>query len=246
MGLIDAHAHLAVRAGATAALLQVMDRDGVERAIVVAGGAVAPLELSRRIAQGGEYDTVIDNAGVAVQCATTAGRLRPYYFANPLRGLAELAENVGTYAGVKLGPAIHGVPFTDPRTVAIVAFAAGQHLPVYAHCLARPGFLVEDFVELAREFPRATFILGHAGIGNADFAAIETIKPVPNMLYETSGGFAHVIRTAIQELGAARVLYGSEYPLQDPRAELAKLNALGLDDESYQLISRGNAQRLLA
>jgi predicted TIM-barrel fold metal-dependent hydrolase len=41
------------------------------------------------------------------------------------------------------------------------------------------------------------------------------------------------------------VLFGTEYPLQHPSVELAKLSSLDLDATAVELITRRNACRLL-
>jgi len=47
-------------------------------------------------------------------------------------------------------------------------------------------------------------------------------------------------------LGASRILYGSEYPLQSAAAELRKVRELTLSDAEMEAITGGNIRRLLA
>jgi predicted TIM-barrel fold metal-dependent hydrolase len=100
-------------------------------------------------------------------------------------------------------------------------------------------------VRLARRHPRAELILGHAGIGNFDLHAVELLQPEANLSFETSGGFSWVAKHAVEKLGAERVLFGSEYPLQDPFLELEKLKRLGLGPSELTLVLGGNIRRLL-
>jgi predicted TIM-barrel fold metal-dependent hydrolase len=116
---------------------------------------------------------------------------------------------------------------------------------VYTVCLERPGSTVTDLVKLAVAFPDTTFVLGHAGIGNIDLYAVELIAPHANVLLETSGGYTCVAQAAVRRLGADRVLFGSEAPIQHPEVELTKLRHIGLSDEDWHRITWRNACRLL-
>src|SRR4051812_18473637 len=213
MAFIDSHAHLSSANEAARGWLREMDELGIARSIVVAGGTVTPEKLSEQIARGGALDTDVDNEGLWKVCETSRGRLIPFYLANPHRGARPYLEIGERFAGLKLGPAVHGMPFTDGRVRALVDAAEIFDHPVYLHCLAREGFDVESFVALARTKRGVTFILGHAGIGNCDFHAVALIEHEPNFLFETSGGFTSVVQSAIRRLGPERVLFGSERPL---------------------------------
>jgi predicted TIM-barrel fold metal-dependent hydrolase len=242
---IDAHAHLPPADDGEGRLVGVMDQLGIERTIIVAGGTVPPRELARRLAEGGEHDTPIDNARVLARARTTRQRLLPFFFANPMREPTEYREVGRDFFGLKFAPGVHGVVYADERLRRYVAVAAELGHSVYAHCLDRDGLRVKDYVALAADFPGVTFMLGHAGIGPIDFDAVERLKDAPNVLFETSGGFSAICGEAVRQLTAARVVFGSEFPLQHPKLELEKIRLLGLDAEAEALILGGNARRLL-
>jgi predicted TIM-barrel fold metal-dependent hydrolase len=88
-------------------------------------------------------------------------------------------------------------------------------------------------------------VLGHSGIGNLDFYAIDLIRPEPTIVLETSGGYTCVAEAALSRLGPGRVVFGSEYPLQHPAVELAKFQALRLPPEQWRQVAWDNAHRLL-
>lgn len=195
--------------------------------------------------RGGSADVTIDNESLRTACAATGGRLLPFFFANPLHGAAAYAEAGGDYFGLKLAPIVHGVPFSDERMHALIDAAEDRSHPIYVHCLPHRGFQVADLAVLAGRHPRAKIILGHGGVGHGDFHGISLIKPHGNVSFEISGSFTHATRIAIQALGAGRVLFGSEYPLQDPRVEMAKLDCLTLSTEDRARIERENILELL-
>jgi uncharacterized protein len=241
--VFDFHARLAPGAGTR--LLSTMDGNGIARAAVVAGGVVDLDALSRHIVDGGYVDADADNDAVLAACTASNGRLVPMYFGNPHRDVAGYRRVAPHFRGLELSPAVHGARFDDPRLMAFVAVAAALGHPVYVVCLGRPGTRPGDLVVLARQFPTTTFVFGHCGFIGVDTKGIAEIAPRDNIVAETSGCFSVVARRAIDLLGAERVLFGTEYPLQHPSVELAKFAALGLPPATWRQVAWRNAHRLL-
>lgn len=244
-GYIDAHAHLRLEAGAVEALLARMDANNVERAAVVAGGTISPELLSQHFSQGGSSDVTIDNEAIRQACALTNDRLLPFFFANPLHGPHAYRSAGRAFHGLKLAPIVHGLPFTDERMQLLLDVAGEFGHPVYVHCLPRPGFEVADLAKLAANNPHLSIILGHGGVGHGDFHGISLIARQENIYFEASGTFTHATRVAWKALGARRVLFGSEYPLQDHSVEIQKFACLALSDDERLQIMRTNTLRLL-
>ncbi|MDX2600080.1 amidohydrolase family protein [Streptomyces caniscabiei] len=243
--VLDFHVRLAPVPGAPDRLLATMDECGIGRAVVCAGGTMPLAQLSRFLVEGGHIESDADNEAVLRACAASDGRLIPFYFANPHRAPEHYRRAAADFRGVEISPAVHGVALDDPRTAGLVEVARDVGHSVYTVCLERPGSRVADLVTLAARHPEVTFVLGHAGIGNIDLYAVESIAPLPNVLLETSGGYTCVARAAVEQLGADRVLFGSEAPLQHPEVELTKLRRLGIGDDDWQMIAWRNASRLL-
>jgi uncharacterized protein len=243
MPIFDAHVRLAPQPDATGRLLSTMDANGIDRAAVSAGGILRPVELSRQLVDGTFVTRDVDNDSV-LRAAERSSRLVPVYFANPHAPASRYRERAAAFAGLEVSPAVHGVPLTDERTAELVAVAAEHGHSVYTVCITRPGCEVADLVALAGRFPAVTFVLGHSGIGNIDFYGVDLVEPVPNIMMETSGGYTEVARAAVDRLGADRVLFGSEFPMQAPEVELAKFAALGLPVEQWHRICWDNAKAL--
>jgi predicted TIM-barrel fold metal-dependent hydrolase len=53
-----------------------------------------------------------------------------------------------------------------------------------------------------------------------------------------------MLRCAVDELGAERILFGSDYPFWHPAVERTRVDSAGLDRVSSRLILGENAQRL--
>ena len=243
--VLDFHVRLAPRPGAAERMLATLDACGLTRAVVCAGGTIDLDRLSRQLVEGGHVETDADNDAVLDACAGTDGRLVPFFFANPHRPPEAYRARAAEFRGLEISPAVHGVGLTDPRVARLVAVAADFGHPVYVVCLSRGGAGVADLVALARRFPRVNFVLGHSGIGNIDFHALTLIRDEPNIALETSGGYTCVAEAAVSRLGADRVVFGSEYPLQHPAVELAKFQVLPLPPEQWRRIAWDNAHRLL-
>lgn len=245
VSIFDFHARLVPVPGAEQSLLTVLDASGIDRAALCAGGTIDLRLLSRQLVQGGHVTTDPDNDAVLAACGRSGGRLVPFYFANPHRAVTAYREGVVDFRGLEISPAVHGVPLTDPRVRALVEVAAAAGHPVYVVCLIRAGCGVRDLARLARDFPGTAFVLGHSGTGNIDFDAVEVVAPHPNILIETSGGYSSVLVAALETLGAGRLLFGTEYPLQHPLVELAKFRAVGPTGAEWEQIAWSNALRLL-
>jgi predicted TIM-barrel fold metal-dependent hydrolase len=243
--IFDFHARLAPRPGAAGALLAAMDGAGIARAAVSAGGMIDLDRLSEQIVDGGRSEAAADNEWVRQSCAGSHGRLLPFFFADPYRDVAAYRAAAPGYRGLEISPAVHGFRLDDPAVTALVEIAAGARHPVYVVCVGRPGARTEDLVKLAGAHPGAEFVFGHCGHIGLDAAGITRIAAVPNIAAETSGCFTVIAELALRRLGPDRVLFGTEYPLQHPDVELAKLAALRLGPVDLHKVAAGNACRLL-
>jgi uncharacterized protein len=248
MTIVDGNARLRASAGLAAShqLLALMDRLGIAKAVVAGGGYVSPDQLAQHMDHGGGLDVDIDHGVLIEQCAVSPERLIPVYIGNPHRGVADYRERGRAFRALKLAPVLHGIPLRDARMLAFIKTAAEFDHPVYLHCMHRPGMRVAELAALAMRFHTVRFVLEHAGVGNCDFHALASIAPLANISLETSGGFTLVVRAAIERLGAHRVIFGSEHPLQHPRAELEKIRCLELDDATLARVLGQNVIELLA
>ncbi|HXA59558.1 MAG TPA: amidohydrolase family protein [Streptosporangiaceae bacterium] len=243
--IMDFHARLPLSPGAADRLLASMDTHRIDRAVVTIGGVIDPDLLSAQVINGGYVETDADNDALQVACEESAGRLVPFFFGNPHRDPDDYADRAAKFRGLEISPAVHGVGLTDRRTTALVAVAAEFGHPVYVVCLGRPEAGVGELAELARTFPSVTFVLGHCGFVGIDLYALNMVAPEPNIVAETSGCYTGVAAAAVARLGADRVLFGTDYPMQHPSVELAKLRALALTSADQHKIVWSNARLLL-
>jgi uncharacterized protein len=243
VSVFDFHARLVPGGGDR--LLRAMDRSGIDRAAVSAGGLIGLDQLSTQITYGGRVEASADNAAVVQACERSGGRLLPFYFADPRRDVDAYRKEAEHFRGLEISPAVHGFRLDEPAVAELVLIAAAMRHPVYVVTTGRPGCRPAVLSRLAFEFSQVTFVWGHCGHTGLEIAGLAELAPRPNVVAELSGCLTVTAHTAIERLGAARVLFGTEFPLQHPAVELAKCAALGLDPADRDRVLWTNACRLM-
>ena len=251
IGIWDNHCHLSGVPGKTPAervdfLLALADRLGVERLCLHLGMQLGvedpPPEQLRR-----DNDTVLE----AIRHAP--GRLFGYVYLNPNHldfSLRELDRCVrdGPMVGVKLWVAKRcNAPELDP----IVRRAAELKAVIYQHTWVKVGGNLPgestpaDLAELARRHPDVRLLCGHAG-GDWE-RGIRAIRSAPNLLLEIAGSdpTAAFVEMAVRELGAERVVFGSDVGGRSFASQIAKVTGAAIPDAAKRLILRDNLRGLL-
>jgi predicted TIM-barrel fold metal-dependent hydrolase len=78
-----------------------------------------------------------------------------------------------------------------------------------------------------------------------DLDAIELIKSYPNVFTDTSGMTSPIIlRRAVYECGAKKLLFGSDYPFWHPEVEICRIYASGFTKQDELAILGENAARV--
>jgi predicted TIM-barrel fold metal-dependent hydrolase len=246
----DAHGHLNAPGDTPgeriANLLKFADRMGIERVIVFMGYPWAydpsPEDVRR------QNDQVLE----AVE--HSRGRAFGFVYLNPKHteeSLAELDRCVrdGPMVGVKLWVAVRcHEKCLDP----IVRRATELKAPVLQHTWYKitgnlPGeSTAADLAALAARHPATSFIAAHTG-GDWD-RGIRAIRCATNVTAEICGGdpTAGMVEMAVRELGAERVMYGSDFAGRSFASQLAKVYGADVPEEAKRLILAGNIKRMLA
>jgi predicted TIM-barrel fold metal-dependent hydrolase len=246
----DVHTHLSGVPGDTpearlGRLLEYADRLGIARLCVFMGMSWSEdpsPEILRR-----------DNDDVLRALRHYPDRAFGFVYLNPRHTQASLDElnrcvRDGPMVGVKLWVAQHcNEPTLDP----IVARATELKVPVLQHAWEKitgnlPGESTpSDVAELAARHPHATIICAHTG-GNWE-RGIRAIRPYPQVYAEICGSdpTAGFTEMAVRELGAERVLYGSDAGGRSFASQLAKVLGSEISDHDKRLILAGNLKRIL-
>src|SRR5258708_39464938 len=102
-----------------------------------------------------------------------------------------------------------------------------------------------EIATLAVRHPGAALICGHPG-GDWE-QGVRAVRAHRNVSADLAGGdpVAGVTEMAVRELGADRVIYGSDVPGRSFASQLAKVLGADVPDEAKELILAGNLKRLL-
>lgn len=252
MRIWDLHCHLAgpslpeatpeERAGH---LLDVADRMGIERLCVYMGMHWALDPTPEQFRQ--------QNDEILRVLATYSDRFFGFVYLSPKHVEASLAElercvAQGPMVGVKLWVAGRcNAPELDP----IIRRAAELKAVVFQHTwfnLAgnKPGESTpDDFAELAARHPDVPLICGHSG-GDWELG-LQAVRHLPNVRVELAGSdpVAGFTEMAVRELGAERVIYGSDAAGRSFASQLAKVFGAAIPDEAKRLILCENLRQLL-
>ncbi len=171
-------------------------------------------------------------------------RLNPNYLTEAAAALEEgVAQGI---RGLKLHPTTTlAHPAAEP-TVALLRRCGELGVPALFHCGDDPYTTPQTMALAAQRAPETAIVLGHMGGYFHVEEAIHAATTHQNLYLETSAmPYPHHIETAIDAVGAERVIFGSDGPGCNPALELDKVRALGLAPDQEALVIGGNAARLL-
>ncbi|MBI2755532.1 MAG: amidohydrolase [Chloroflexi bacterium] len=239
--LIDAHAHVgSCRVFGhnlePATVLAMMDAHGVTTSIVQPfPGAPDPARVHDLIAELGRQ-----HPGRIYGIAS----LSPHQDAEAYRTeVRRCVQDLG-FVGLKIHPIGHAVNPLTPDARLPFEVATELNVPVMIH--TGPGIPFAEpamWIPLARAFPQTTVILAHAGWGLFTGPAILAGELCENVVLETSWCNVTDLARMAKVVGADRMLFGADMPLNVP-VEVAKYQALGMSDTDLEQVLWRNSERL--
>jgi predicted TIM-barrel fold metal-dependent hydrolase len=239
-------------------MLAAMDEAGVERAVLL-----------------GWYwenheSCVLQNRFHADCIRAHPDRLSAFAAVNPAGGsgpaLAEVrrAHGEGLIGLGELFPSAQGTPPGGPAFAQVLELAGELRMPVNLHATdpdgrPYPGMLPtprEDFLDMARKHPSTTLVLAHWG-GMLPIRSPEALD-LANLYYDTAASpltcDPGIWSRFIGAVGARRVLFGSDYPLNlypkddtEPSWQrlLTEVRGSGLGEPDLSALLGDNARRML-
>jgi predicted TIM-barrel fold metal-dependent hydrolase len=246
----DLHCHLAKFPGKTpdermAKLVEYATRMGIDRVCLYLGLAVSQNPSPERMRS--------DNDEALQALAHYHDRAFGFVYLTAEHVDASLAEiercvKNGPMVGIKLWIA---VSCRDEKIDPIIRRAAELKAVIYQHTWMKtdgntPGESTPaDLVALARRHPQTPIICGHTG-GNWELG-IRTVRAQKNVYVDLAGSdpTQGITEMAVRELGAERVIYGSDVGGRSYASQLAKVQGANIPDAEKRLILGENLKRLL-
>jgi len=246
----DLHCHLSGVSGETpderiAALMQYADRMEIERLVFFMGFPWSrdpePDEFRR------QNDQVIQALSHWHDRAFGFVYLNPKYVDDSLKEMDRCIRD-GPMVGIKLWIAMKcNHENLDP----IVRRAMELKAIVYQHTWQKTTgnkdgeSTPSDLVKLAARHPETRIICGHSG-GNWELG-IRAVRGLKNVSIGTGGSdpTAGFIEMAVRELGAERVIYGSDIGGRSFATQLAKIRGADISAGAKKLILGENLKRMM-
>lgn len=251
--IIDCHTHLRSAdcrydPADVAECRRLADRAGIDRVIYLFN-----------LADSGGYDPSPDDVRRSNDLGMRVVTGHPDFFAgfcylnpahDPAWSLAEIDRCVarGPLCGIKLWVSVRA---DDARLDPIMDRAAALGVPVLHHAWYKAtGYAFNESTPaqvacLARRHPDVPIIMAHLGGGG--WRGVQDVKACPNVLVDTSGAQPQggLVEYAARELGAARVVFGSDWPIRDFATQKARVTGARLPARQIDAILGRNVARLL-
>ena len=245
--IIDGHAHMGyysymyIPAPTPEDMLHSMDRLGIDLCC-----------LSHHMAL--TSDNVRGNSLVGEVMRKYPGRFMGYASVNPNYPyqvedeLRRCFYDLG-FRLIKLHPILHKYPLNGWVYEPVFEFADRCHAPVLIHTWVTddPFGNPDLFEKTAIKYPGATFIMGHSGGPYGATRAIEIARKYPNVYLDLTLSITvmGLIERLVKEVGAERIIFGTDNPWLDPSMFIGRLGLSRVGFEEKKVIFSGNFQKLL-
>lgn len=135
----------------------------------------------------------------------------------------------------------------DPRMELLAGYLEKHDIPVLFHCWYKTvqRYYGEsdpsDMAIFARKYPSLRILMAH--LTGCKFRGVQDIKTCSNVYVDTSSSQPEdgYLAYALQELGADRILYGSDYSGRDMATQIGRIHSIEMSHEDRDKIFCGNA-----
>jgi predicted TIM-barrel fold metal-dependent hydrolase len=173
--------------------------------------------------------------------------LNPNYPDFSLRELDRCVRD-GRMVGIKLWVAKRAIA---PELDAIIERAGALRAVIFQHTWFKVGGNLPgestplDVAELARRHPTIPIICGHTG-GDWE-RGIRAVRELKNISLDLAGSdpTAGYVEMAVREVGAERVIYGSDVGGRSFASQMAKVMDADISDHARRLIFSENLKRMM-
>ena len=233
-------------------LVAAMDRDGVDRSVVMGIGWT-----DRGLAREAN-DYIIESVARYPDRLTGFGGVNPAW-GEEAASEAERCASLGLAGIGELHPDTQGYDLGDESAMGpLMEAARALGLIVLTHSSEPVGHMYqgkgktrpEVLWRFIQNFPDATIVCAHWGGGLPFYALMPEVKEgLANVSFDTAASpFLYdrrVFEAGVGLVGAGRILLGSDYPLLQASRLLRQIEKAGLPEGEKEAIRGGNAGRLL-
>jgi len=246
--IIDMHAHLGpyfnmhTPKNDSDSMIQMMDQLGIDKVVLSATPGICA-------------DMVLGNNMTLEAIRTHRSRMYGACFVNgnyPELSLDELERCFGEEKDVvivKIHPIMSKCKLDDRRMKGIFEWASDRKLIVLVHTwLDQDPYGSQDqFAQVAKDYPDIMWYMGHTGGPYGGPHGIEIAEEVPNFFLDITMSMcpAHQIEFFVKEIGADRVLFGTDNPFIDPKPQIGRVFLADISHEDRVKIVSGNARRFI-
>lgn len=213
---------------------------------------------------GKEFIDRLDRVGIARTFVSRTGTNVPYSNDRILDLIKEFPDRVLGYAvgypddkstgideikrcfdrgmsGIKMHSS-EGIPYDDKRFEPIWEFADKHRLPVLLHTWGD----LDQYERVFKDYSNAQILAGHAGSVNPP-QYVEFAGKYKNIILELC--FSHsrygLVEYFVREVGAGRVVWGSDMPWMDVTQQIGKVAFADISAQDKELILAKNAKQIL-
>lgn len=246
----DLHCHLSGMEGRTPAermarLIELADRMGIARVVVFMGYPFLTDPSADQLRQ--QNDQVLQALEHWHDRAFGFVYVSPNHVETSLAEMERCIAN-GPMVGIKLWVARR---CRDEAIDAIIRRAAELKAVIFQHTWFKTGGNLpgestpEDLAALVARHPGVPIICGHTG-GEWE-KGIRAVRAFPNVFIDTGGSdpTAGFVEMAVRELGAERIIYGSDAAGRSFASQLAKVTGADIQEPARRLILGQNLRRLM-
>lgn len=167
-----------------------------------------------------------------------------------LKALEKSAGKKGLL-GVKIHPSLHQTAPESDLYDPVWRFCRDHDLALLTHSWSVSAYnpvqaysTPERFRHYADKYPEVRFVLAHAGgRGTGRAQAVKMANEYPGVYLDFAGDIFcfKYLETMLSSIPHSKLIFGSDYPMLDPRANLTRVLLADLDDETAGQILCGNA-----
>lgn len=258
MKYIDAHVHSGTIEGDfdlnIDKLMRVLDKLPIEFAIVsnIHGSEFG--HNGEEIESKSEYDLNMETA----EWLKKDKRLRAAAWCKPhkqgnVKVIEQFLKDYG-FVALKFHPYMSRLRANDAKYIPYIELAQKYKVPVVFHTAVDEFSKAEYVCELAKKFPDVQFVLYHMDLGSDNKECISMVKKIlgertANLFVDTCWVSPDSAIKAIDEIGADRVLFGTDAPIdgeehyQKYTEQIKKMQEY-LSEEDFQKVMYYNAKNL--